>query len=103
MVKRIVLLLGAIIGVTAFAAIKDYDRNGCTLGRWTHDIDAARQVAKQYGTVIIVSFMKNDGSCGVCNSVSEKLLETELYLLLMDSDTRLYLEFNEYLIQAYDV
>ena len=79
MFKRSILLLAfaVLVTVTAFSAIKDYDRNGCTLGRWTHDIDAARRVAKENGTVILVSFMKNDGSCGVCNSVSQSLLETD--------------------------
>ena len=33
----------------------------------------------------------------------KKLLTTELYHLLQDSETRLFLEPNEYLVRAYDI
>lgn len=33
----------------------------------------------------------------------KKLIKTELYKLLNDMETRLYLETNEYLCEAYDV
>lgn len=32
----------------------------------------------------------------------KRLLHTELYKLLQDTETRLYLETNEYLVEAYD-
>lgn len=32
-----------------------------------------------------------------------KLMDSNLYDLLMDSDTRMYLEPNDYLVQAYNV
>lgn len=37
-----------------------------------------------------------------CENAYKRLLATELYQLLQDSETRLFLETNEYLNEAYD-
>lgn len=59
------------------ASIQTYDRTGCRMGVWTEDLKAARTYAAEHQSMIIVSFMRNDGSCGVCNSVSQSLFETD--------------------------
>ena len=63
----------------SFAAIANYDRTGCRLGHWTEDYDKAFEVAQANNTIVIAAFVKNNGSCGVCNSVAQSLFETDAF------------------------
>ncbi len=78
--KRILSVAVVMLGLCAHSAINDYDKKGCTFGRWTTDLVAARELAVKSGSpFILAEFMKNDGSCGLCNSVAISVSEQDWF------------------------
>lgn len=59
-------------------------------------------MAKDFFVVSLTRYMMDVFQISMDSSY-EKLLETELYLLLIDSDIRFYLVINGYLCEACDV
>ena len=67
--KKAVLILVALCGLSALAN-EEIATKGCTPGKYTSDLEAAKAYAKEHRRFIMFIQGQNDGGCALCNQAS---------------------------------